>query len=615
MTSGGPGALLVRVLTLALIVASVHIVVATRGAQASTHGNTDMFEANSSGQYVTSTWFLNSTVLLSQRYGCSTVSYELDPAPSWCPFGYNWWHQGLDLPMSSPITVYSAVHGSVAAFATSCLTSGCALGYLAIRTDGGNVVYLLHGTPYYPFGGTGGSVYVGAPVNIGDKVYTTGSNGHSTGIHLHFEVHQSVVGALTCTSCPGDDVNPEGWLYRPPASYGQQLTSWSAGDLGVFAQNGGSASAMYSSYGNSTGAWTGSWVFRDVPYGGGVPEYLATDPVVLSQSPNEWDAFAILQGGDLGWWSYANAQCTWQLVPHPPSVPLMSKLTAVARYPGQLDVFALGTDGNIYHWYANDSGTPGCTTYTTHDWQADSNSSSGFYTGPSFVTEMVAVSSDDNNIFLVARDNVSYVWWTHLDNSVWHPWINIGGPVGNSVGNGIAAVAWRTSDPASGTLTRELNVFARSPDPRIGGPHSDLFNGRYTCTTLDDSCPSGWSGWLVDVSTHGAFVPSGQLVAVSWAPYRIDLFVRDQHYDSSDGWLWHNAYVANPLTGSLGWIGYGGQTFYPPNNYMEASHLAVVALGYGNIDIVAQLTTDRSTYAYWHLCYCSNTWSSLPSGP
>ncbi len=584
-----------------LVAASVPVIAVSKSVVAAS--NVDVF---GNGSTLSSPWWIASGTTVSQRYGCSDVpspTIEPDSPPAWCvaPFNKSW-HQGIDIPMNTGTPIISQVQGTIAASSS---------GVLGIRTNGGTIVYLLHGYPVGNFG------TVGQTVRVGDEVLTSACvappGGSCTAPHLHFEIHASVVGELSVPTGPGDDVNPEGWLFRIPQPYGQQLTSWSAGDLGEFVQNGYPLSGViYSSYGYSTGAWSGPWVFQDAPSGSGFYEYLSTDPVVISQSPNEWDAFALLTGGDLGWWSYANGPCNWQLISRPPGVTLNKdgRLTAVTRSDGHLDVFAEGSNKVIYHEAGIRTGSQGCA-YTWYPWESLVMGLPP--TPPQFQSEIVAVSSDDNNIYLVARDTVNSVWWTHLDNGSWNNWISIGGPVGSSSGDGLAAVAWRTWDPATGQFTRELDIFARSLDPRGAVPKSDLFNGRYTCAT-DVTCPSGWSGWLTDVSTQGRFVPSGQLVAVSWAPYRIDLFVRDQNYDSSDGWLWHNAYSANSL-GSPGWTGYAGQTFYPPPNYMQAGHMGVVALGYGNIDIVAQFTLDRSIYRYAHLCYCNNTWIALPSGP
>jgi len=103
------------------------------------------------------------------------------------------------------------VDGVVAAVQTNngCgLGSGCGLGYLAIKEASGNVIYLLHGLPL------GAYSQVGTLVSIGAQIYTTGNNGSSNGPHLHFEVHNSVIGQLSTipNPGPGDDINPESWL-------------------------------------------------------------------------------------------------------------------------------------------------------------------------------------------------------------------------------------------------------------------------------------------------------------------------------------------------------------------------------------------------------------------
>jgi hypothetical protein len=193
-------------------------------AKADTHGNATQYEANhandpysacttGSACNVASSWWSGSTTAVTQRYGCTFVTVEPDPAPSSCPPPYNaGWHQGIDIGLYTT-TLYSRVEGSVADFVyTTCLTPGCAtLGYLAIRTYGGHIIYLLHGSP------TSTYAHVGAVIHVNDPIYTTGANGgFSTGYHLHFEVHNSVVGSLTCSSeptgSPGsrcDDINPE----------------------------------------------------------------------------------------------------------------------------------------------------------------------------------------------------------------------------------------------------------------------------------------------------------------------------------------------------------------------------------------------------------------------
>lgn len=205
-------ALLVIVATLAL----------PEAAHADTHGNTDSYEAasppgppgNSSPTSVGSGWWngsVTSPVQVNQRYGCTTtLSPPESGPPAWCPPPYNQgWHQGIDINLGQGTTIYSQVEGTVADAATSCLDSGCGLGRLAIKSSFGRIVYLLHGSP------NPGFTTAGTAVHAGDAVYTTGNNGGSTGPHLHFEVHKSVVGlpSLWVSTGPGDDINPEPFLY------------------------------------------------------------------------------------------------------------------------------------------------------------------------------------------------------------------------------------------------------------------------------------------------------------------------------------------------------------------------------------------------------------------
>ncbi len=197
-------------------------------AKADTHGNTTQYEANQANDpystcttgsacNVASSWWSNSTTAVTQRYGCTVVPFEPDPAPyPLCPAPYNaGWHQGIDIGLVTA-SIYSRVEGTVADYVyTTCLARGCAtLGYLAIRTYGGHVIYLLHGSP------TAAYAQLGKQIHVNDLIYTTGANGSlSTGYHLHFEVHNSVVGSLLCSSEPAgspgsscDDINPEQWV-------------------------------------------------------------------------------------------------------------------------------------------------------------------------------------------------------------------------------------------------------------------------------------------------------------------------------------------------------------------------------------------------------------------
>ncbi|HEX2715827.1 MAG TPA: M23 family metallopeptidase [Candidatus Acidoferrales bacterium] len=185
--------------------------------RAGTVGNFSNSDVYESGNYVSSGWYGNTSQQVTQRYGCTNINLIYpnaeEPAnPSICDFsnGFKWWHQGMDIGVGLGTGLSSPVSGTVAdSSPPPCNLTGAPLGYLGIRTDGGNIIYLLHGCL------TSGFFYNAsnpATVHIGDSIYTTGTNGNSTGSHLHFEVHISLTGGLYNNPGPGDDINPEGWL-------------------------------------------------------------------------------------------------------------------------------------------------------------------------------------------------------------------------------------------------------------------------------------------------------------------------------------------------------------------------------------------------------------------
>ena len=149
-------------------------------ADADTIGtNTDVFEAGAS---VWSPWWSGyGGLIVTQRYGCTVdpqaASYE-DYAPE-CPAPYpagdprnNRWHQGMDIDTrGGSINLTAAIEGTVADFSDPGCYACSGLGYLAIRSLGGNIVYLLHGRP------TGSFQSNGVKVHLGDATYITGANG------------------------------------------------------------------------------------------------------------------------------------------------------------------------------------------------------------------------------------------------------------------------------------------------------------------------------------------------------------------------------------------------------------------------------------------------------
>jgi murein DD-endopeptidase MepM/ murein hydrolase activator NlpD len=95
-------------------------------------------------------------------------------------FGPRWgrMHEGVDLAGQAGTPIVAAGAGVV-------VRAGAAEGY-------GNAVLIDHGDGYLTHYGHLATitVRVGQRVAAGEQIGTEGSTGHSTGPHLHFEVHQ-----------------------------------------------------------------------------------------------------------------------------------------------------------------------------------------------------------------------------------------------------------------------------------------------------------------------------------------------------------------------------------------------------------------------------------------
>jgi murein DD-endopeptidase MepM/ murein hydrolase activator NlpD len=107
--------------------------------------------------------------------------------PRWGQMHYGW---DMAAPFGTPI--YSASDGVV-------VDAGPASGFgnaVLIQDEDGNVHIYGH-MRYY-------SVEAGQIVHAGDQIATVGSEGYSTGAHLHWEIHEGGRG--------GRPIDPEGWL-------------------------------------------------------------------------------------------------------------------------------------------------------------------------------------------------------------------------------------------------------------------------------------------------------------------------------------------------------------------------------------------------------------------
>ncbi len=91
----------------------------------------------------------------------------------------------IDIPVPEGTPVYAVTAGTIVSAPTG---GDCGQGVVEDGTDGNRYTY-CHGT--HP------TVTQGAPVQAGDPIMISGSTGHSTGPHLHFQI-QLATGALVC---------------------------------------------------------------------------------------------------------------------------------------------------------------------------------------------------------------------------------------------------------------------------------------------------------------------------------------------------------------------------------------------------------------------------------
>lgn len=200
--------------------------------------------------------------------------------------------------MNTGTPIYSQLDGTIVASSS---------GVLGFRTTAGNIVYLLHGYC------VGAFCTVGQTVHIGDELITSAcvppSGGSCSGPRLHFEVHTSIVGELSVTTGPGDDINPEPWFspqLSPVSPAGPVIGAFTSSEL-IVAPGSGSNVGMKVARNNTLSN----------PYG--------------------WSSFGAF---------------------NPSSVTFSGTPTAIA-YSTYVVVFAIGSDGGLWIWYY-DSGTNPC---------------------------------------------------------------------------------------------------------------------------------------------------------------------------------------------------------------------------------------------------------------
>jgi hypothetical protein len=260
---------------------------------------------------------------------------------------------------------------------------------------------------------------------------------------------------------------------------------------------------------------TGSWAFRgwveDRMFSGGQPlgGGLSASFGVAATSPGTDRVAVFAVGNDnnvyANTWNYggSNAWSNWADNLGAPPQGVTSSPAAVARFPGQIDIFVRGGNQNIWHRWYNDS----------FGWNGSGWEDLGGAPGAG-CTSAPAISSwspgrldlfcmDVNNTIAHNWYDYPYYWTGFVDN--------IGAPTGGL-----------TSAPAAISIQQyRIDVFAK-------GPGNAIWWTNY---------PNSWGTW----TSLGGSSTSAPAVT-SWSSQRMDVF-----YKGSDNQFWHTVWEP------LGW--------------------------------------------------------------
>jgi hypothetical protein len=309
---------------------------------------------------------------------------------------------------------------------------------------------------------------------------------------------------------------------------------------------------------------------------------------VVARNPNHLDVFAVASDGRTmsNWWDNNGGWTPWFQVAGGVASGggAGSPVTSVARVPGHLDLFTVGTDNRVYscfwdqasgwsNWFTvgNIICRPGSTVnvisrFATHLdlfttasdgkvmstwWDANGGWSNWFWLAGGVAANGATVTvvsrlTGHLDVFTIGTDNKVYsIWWDQ--QSSWSSWFKVGDQACRP--DSTVKVVSRTQN--------HLDLFTTASDGRVvstwwdanggwgswfqvsggvaspGSPvtaisrnqnHLDLFvtgtDNKIYSTWWDAN--GGWAGWFVVMGGVGK--PGGQTAAVARNPNHIDLF-------------------------------------------------------------------------------------------
>jgi hypothetical protein len=287
----------------------------------------------------------------------------------------------------------------------------------------------------------------------------------------------------------------EGWFEVPgggTANPGSQVTAIARNpdhfDLFVTGTDG----KVYSTNWDAATSWAGGWF--EVP--GGAATIAGAPVTVVSRNPDHLDLFITNQAGSIlsTYWDAATGWAVgWFDIPGGGAASPGSPVTVIARNPDHLDLFLIGTDGQIYSTY----------------WDTATGWAVGWFGVPGGATAnlgstVTVVARNPDHLDLFVTNQVGSILSTYWDTaSSWAGgWFDVPGAL--------------TANPAS-----VVTAIARNPE------HLDLFvtgsDGQIHSTYWDAA--SSWANGWFDVPGGGPAVPGSTVTAIARDPDHLDLFV------------------------------------------------------------------------------------------
>jgi hypothetical protein len=288
---------------------------------------------------------------------------------------------------------------------------------------------------------------------------------------------------------------------------------------------------------------------------------------VVARYPEHLDVFAVAEGGRTmsNWWDQSVGWAGWFQVQGGASSQggSGSPVTAVARYPGHLDLFTVGSDSRVYSsWWDNGSGW--------HGWFSIGE----LECRPGSTVNVVSRSSDHLDLFTTAADGrIMSSWWDA--STGWSPWFQVEG--------GVAA--------PGATVT----AIARYPS------HLDLFtvgtdNQVYSCWWDERS---GWQPWfrLGNLQCR----PDATVTVVARFPDQLDLFTTASNGAVMSAW-W------NAGTGWSDWFQVAGGVA------SAGSPVTAIARYSNHLDLFTIGTDNRIYSSWWHEGGNWSNWFNVSGG-